>query len=340
MKIKILCTLGPASMRAEIVKELDDRGVDLFRINLSHIPLDELERSIEFLQRHSSTAICLDTNGAQVRCGVMASDVLLEKGASVRLESKIVPGTARRLTLWPPSMFEELKVGNIVSIDFDGALLRVTAVTPDSAQAQVIEQGCVKSNRAVTIQPPPRLPALTDKDVHAIELGVRLGLGHFALSFASSAEDVALLRSLVPSSAYVISKIESRAGVRQLDGIICASDAVLIDRGDLSREIPVEQVPIFQKHIIRRANTWNKPVFVATNLLESMVRNQRPTVAEANDIMNTLMDGAHGLVLASETAIGNHPIRAVDMIRRVIHAFEHSTSQLIVESAASAYDVA
>jgi pyruvate kinase len=324
-------------MRPEIVKELDARGVDLFRINLSHTPLDEVERSIRFLRQHSSTPICLDTNGAQVRCGTMEADVLLEKGASVRLESKKVLGTASRLTLWPPSIFEELEIGSSVSIDFDGALLRLTAVARDFAQAEVVEPGCVKSNRAVTIQPSPRLPALTEKDIRAIEIGVDLGLLHFALSFASSGADVARLRSLLPSSAYIISKIESREGVRQMDAIICASDAVLIDRGDLSREIPIEHVPVYQKHIIRRANTWNKPAFVATNLLESMVRNQRPTVAEANDIMNTLIDGAHGLVLASETAIGDYPIRAVDMIRRVITAFEMSTAQLIVESPASAH---
>src|SRR5262249_45321362 len=135
------------------------------------------------------------------------------------------------------------------------------------------------------------------------------------------------------------SKIESRAGVRNMDSIIAVSDAILIDRGDLSREIPIEHVPIYQKHIIRRANTWNKPVFVATNLLESMVQNRRPTVAEANDIINTLIDGAHGLVLAAETAVGAHPVHSVEMIQRLLDAFNESTARAIIEPIAPA-DVA
>jgi pyruvate kinase len=318
-------------MREDIVRALESRGVDLFRINLSHTPLAELEPAIDFLQRTSSVPICLDTEGAQVRCGRMHPDVVLAVGAQVRLCRDPLVGTADALNLWPPSAFEALAVGHEVSVDFDGALLRVTAVDDGEALTAVIEAGAVRSNKAVTVRPSPRLPALSDKDEQALAIGVRRGLRHFALSFASCAADVQLLRGLVPAGAYLISKIESRAGVRNMDAIMGLSDAVLIDRGDLSREIPIEHVPVYQKHIIRRANTWNRPVFVATNLLESMIRNTRPTIAEANDIMNTLFDGAHGLVLAAETAIGDHPLRAVDMVRRVIDAYEHSTARLITE---------
>jgi pyruvate kinase len=209
--------------------------------------------------------------------------------------------------------------------------LHVTGIGHDAAEAVVVEAGRIRSNRAVTILPSPRLPTLTEKDLRAIEIGARYGLRHFALSFATSADDVNRLRSLVPGDASIIAKIESRPGVRNMDGIIAAADAVLIDRGDLSREIAIEHVPVYQKHIIRRANTWNTPVFVATNLLESMVEHSTPTVAEANDIINTLLDGAHGLVLAAETAIGAYPIRAVDMVRRLVEAFEHSTDRLIAD---------
>jgi pyruvate kinase len=161
--------------------------------------------------------------------------------------------------------------------------------------------------------------------MQAIELGKTLGIEQFALSFAASAEDVSLFRSLLPPGAYVISKIESRAGVKNMDGIISASDAVLIDRGDLSREVPVEYVPFYQKAIVRRANRWNRPVFVATNLLESMVTKRKPTVAEANDIANTLLDGVHGLVLAAETAVGIDPVGSVEMVKRAVSAFERSS---------------
>ncbi len=333
MTPKILCTLGPASLRPDIVQALARRGVDLFRVNLSHTPLDQVARTIEFLQAQSGVPVCLDTEGAQVRCGVMEQETLLEQGRSIRLTDGDAIGNADTLTLRPRSVFGALAIGALVSVDFDGALLRVTDLAPDEARALVLEQGRVKSNRAVTIQPAPTLPAFTDKDLAAIQVGVQHGVRHFALSFASSVDDVTQLREMALPGSYLISKIESRAGVRNMDGIMSASDAVLIDRGDLSREVPIEHVPIYQKHIIRRANTWNKPVFVATNLLESMIQNRRPTVAEANDIINTLLDGAHGLVLAAETAVGAYPVRAVDMVRRLIDAYEHSSARLIIEDA-------
>lgn len=297
----------------------------MFRINMSHTPVDAIEGIVELVRRYSSRPICLDTEGAQVRCGPMAEGVELKKGARIRLASTGPVGSTTELTLWPSSAFSSLKVGSRVSIDFDGALLRVTSVDGGGADAVAVEGGQVRSNRAVNIDPAPVLPPLTTKDVEAIERGTRLGIEHFALSFASSAADVALIRGLTPRGAYIISKIESRAGVRNMNEIIAASDAVLVDRGDLSREVPLEYVPFYQKVIVSQANRASRPVFVATNLLESMVTRSRPTVAEANDIANTLIDGVHGLVLAAETAIGIDPLRTVDVIRRALRAFERSS---------------
>ena len=324
---KILCTLGPASMQPEIVAGLAARGVDLFRINLSHTPPDAVESAIEFVRKHSQTPICLDTEGAQVRCGLMESGVAMSEGQSVKLVSTQVTGTAETIMLRPASIFEELREGSVVYVDFDGAALRVTKVGAGEAEAVVIDRGGVGSNKAVTIDPPPRLPALTEDDVRSIEIGVRHGIEHFALSFANAAEDVARLRDLLPSGAYVIAKIESRRGVANVEQITGVSDAILIDRGDLSREVPIEHVPLYQKHIIRCANALSTPVFVATNLLESMLIKRTPTLAEANDIINTLYDGAHGLVLAAETAIGHHPVESVDMVIRILETFENSTGR-------------
>jgi len=180
---------------------------------------------------------------------------------------------------------------------------------------------------------------LTEKDIAAIAVGCRMGINDYALSFAASGEGVREIRELIPPSAHLISKIESRAGVSHMDEIIEASDAVLIDRGDLSREVPLEAVPYYQKAIVRRANRWHKPLYVATNLLESMVVHNRPTIAEVNDIANTLLDGAHGLVLAAETAIGLDPVGVVDMVRRAIDAFEREASGRLVEPG-SGLDVA
>jgi pyruvate kinase len=324
---RILCTVGPASLRSDVIAELDERGVDLFRINLSHTPLHALAETIEFLQRRSSTPICLDTEGAQVRSGVMTSGVSLVQGRSITLTSADVIGTAEVLPLRPASVLGELPVGSIVRVDFDCVALRVTSVTGGVVEAVVADGGRVGSNKAVTVEPPPRLPPLTGHDIESIALGVRKGIRHVALSFAGDADDVTRLRALLSPDAYVIAKIESRAGVRNVDRITSAADAVLIDRGDLSRELPIEHVPLYQKHIIRQANARNTPVFVATNLLESMVVNRTPTLAEANDIINTLVDGAHGLVLAAETAIGAHPVQSVDMVLRLVRAFEDSIAR-------------
>jgi pyruvate kinase len=330
--VQILCTLGPSSLRPDVIAGLDQRGVDLFRVNLSHTPLDAVAPTIELIQRCSATPICLDTEGAQVRCGPMAPDVVLQEGRTVQLTATGQVGTAERLGLQPRAALEALRPGNELSVDFNGALLRVTDVTLGGATALVVEGGQVRSNKAVTVDPAPGLPALTDKDTQAMAVAASLGVRHVALSFASRGEDVALIRGLAGPGATVISKIESRAGVRNMDAIISASDAVLIDRGDLSREIPLEQVPFYQKVVVRRANRWNRPVYVATNLLESMVTSRRPTVAEANDIANTCLDGVHGLVLAAETAIGVDPVGTVDMVLRVVAAFERwNTSSLLDE---------
>jgi pyruvate kinase len=322
MKVQILCTLGPSSLRADVIRGLDERGVDLFRVNLSHTPLEAVAPIVELVRECSATPICLDTEGAQVRCGVMAPDVTLPAGGTVRLTAAERVGTAEELVLTPAATLGVLAPGSRLSVDFHGALLRVTDVSPDGATAEVVEGGRVMSNKAVTVDPAPALPALTDKDVQAIAVARSLGVRHYALSFASRAEDVALIRDLAGPGATVISKIESRAGVKAMDGIISSSDAVLIDRGDLSREVPLEHVPFYQKVVVRQANRWNRPCYVATNLLESMVTSRRPTVAEADDIANTLLDGVHGLVLAAETAIGVDPVGTVDMVLRVVAAFE------------------
>ncbi len=174
------------------------------------------------------------------------------------------------------------------------------------------------------MSPAPDLPPLTEQDIASVEMGRKYGITNYALSFANCADDVELLRKYAGPDSHIISKIESKRGVINLDEILAATDEILIDRGDLSREVPLENIPLLQKAIIRKANMANTPVNVATNLLESMLSNRKPTRAEVNDIMNTLLDGANGLVLAAETAIGDHPISAVDMVLSLIERFRRS----------------
>ncbi len=330
MKIQILCTLGPASLSAGVIGQLDQAGVDLFRINLSHTRLEALQQCIDLVQSASAKPLCLDLEGAQVRCGAMAPGVALREGDPVRLTAAPVEGSAAELTLWPRSVFAALRVGTLVTIDFDGAQLRVHEVGESHAEAVVVDGGRVRSDKGVVVEPAPVLPPLTDKDRAAVALATASGIRHVALSFASSAADVDLVRSLAPG-AHVIAKIESGAGVRNMDGIINRADSVLIDRGDLSREVPLEYVPFYQKAIVRRANRWSRPVYVATNLLESMVTNRNPTIAEANDVANTLLDGVHGLVLAAETAVGRDPVGIVRMVSRMVRAFEWSNFATLLD---------
>ncbi len=332
MKIKILCTLGPASLDRPVIEGLDALGVDLYRINLSHTPTEAVASTIELVQGVSTTPICLDSEGPQVRCGMVEGEIELDEGREITLTARRVRGSRSELTLWPRTVFDVLRPDATLSIDFDGALLRIVDVDGSDARALVIRSGRVRSNKAVSLDTAVELPPLSEKDLASIEIGTRYGIRHYALSFATRAEDVLRLRGLAPEGSHIIAKIESKAGVRQMDAIIDASDSVLIDRGDLSREIPLEQVPYYQKAIARRANRWNRPVYVATNLLESMVTNRLPTIAEANDIANTLLDGVHGLVLAAETAVGRDPVGAVEMVLRAVQAFDRANDARLLEA--------
>jgi pyruvate kinase len=322
--INVLCTLGPSSLNRQVIERLQDRHVDLFRINLSHTPLDKVEETVGIIQSFSSTPICLDTEGAQVRTGVMEENVAVSDRQHVRLTADTVVGTGDCLSLTPPSVFEELQPNNLIGLDFDGVVLLVLSADASGAETVVLNGGKVGSNKAVVIDPAPKLSPLADDDIAAVEIGRNMGITNFALSFANTAEDVALLRRYAGPDSNIISKIESKRGVRNLDEILVETDEILIDRGDLSREVPLENIPFLQKAIIRKGNMAKKPVNVATNLLESMIVNRKPTRAELNDITNTLLDGANGLVLAAETAIGNHPVGAVDMVLSMIERFRRS----------------
>ena len=322
--IKMLCTLGPASLTPQVIQRLTDRGVACFRINLSHTALDQLEDYIQLIRTYSSVPICIDTEGAQVRSGPMKPGVVLKDRHKLTLSPGRGLGEEKQIFLWPESVVRHLQPGDIVAVDFDSVLLLVETVAASQITAVVLNGGSVGSNKAVNIYPPRPLPALSEKDVASIAIAQRYGISDYALSFANTAEDVVALRRLTGASSFIIAKIESQSGVRHLDTILDAADAILIDRGDLSREVPLENVPLLQKAIIRKANSRNRPVFVATNLLESMLLSRKPTRAELNDVTNTLIDGANGLVLAAETAIGKQPVVAVDILASLIERYKKS----------------
>lgn len=288
---------------------------------MSHTSINQLVHDIEIIQKYSEIPICIDSEGAQIRTGTMSKGTTLKDRQMIKVMANTGMGSEKQIILRPTIGTYQISIGDIITVDFDSVLLIVTKIKKKYLEAIVINGGSVDSNKAVTIFPSPELPVLSEKDVEAIKIGMKMGIRNFALSFANSSEDVILMRSLVGSVSSIISKIESRKGVRNLDNILKVSDAILIDRGDLSREVPLENIPLLQKLIIRKANSTNTPVYVATNLLESMMTNKKPTRAELSDVMNTLMDGANGLVLAAETAIGQEPIAVVDMLRALIKRY-------------------
>ena len=320
--IKIICTLGPASFDNQVLTQLDELGVTMFRLNLSHTPLEELEQRIQSITDTTSVPLCIDTEGAQIRTGRISNGVIeLRHGDSVNLVREDIEGDGASFALTPPEVFDELQAGTMLSVDYNAALLLVVERGADSARAQVLSGGRVGSNKGVTADQNITLPAISQGDRQAIEIALKHGIDQFALSFAHHESSVSAIRQLVGQSATVISKVESQAALNGIEGIIKASDAILIDRGDLSREIPVEHLPFFQKRIINKAHQFPIPVYVATNLLESMVSSPYPSRAEVSDIMSTLLDGANGLVLAAETAIGRYPGRCVAMVKRLVNQY-------------------
>jgi len=325
--VDILCTLGPSSMNDQVIRRLSDMGVTLFRINLSHTSIEDLDQIIEYIRERTSVPICIDTEGAQIRTSTFSeTTVTLREHSFVRVSTNYTIGSMHQFNLYPKDVVNLLEVDDFLTIDFDSALVQVVEAKTNNVTFRVINGGRIGSNKAVTINRNIKFPPLTDKDLRAISIGKEKGIKHFALSFTNSGSDVKLIRELAGRNSFIISKIESRLGLSNLEEICKLSDAILIDRGDLSREIAVEKIPIAQKIIINNANKLEKKTYVATNLLESMVSTPTPTRAEINDVYNTLLDGASGLVLAAETAIGQYPIECVRMISQVISEFKRFRS--------------
>ncbi|MBT8250874.1 MAG: sulfate adenylyltransferase, partial [Acidimicrobiia bacterium] len=284
-ELKILCTLGPASMDPRTIQRLEQSGATLFRINLSHTEPADLPRLIKIIRSATDVPICLDTEGAQIRTGrFVDGQITLRDHALVKVHKKRVPADDKNFNFYPPESVEMLVPGDFVRLDFNSALAQVVSCDDEAVVMRVLQGGPVGQNKAVVIERDLSLPPLTAKDVKALAIGRDLGITHFALSFANKGEDVLEIRTHVGNDAFVISKIESRGGVQNLEEIASHSDALLIDRGDLSRQVPIELLPQAQKSLIKRGNAANTPVYVATNLLESMVSSSTPTRAEVNDI--------------------------------------------------------
>jgi len=327
MSKEIWCTLGPASLNDRVIGRLEEFGVSLFRLNLSHTKLEKVAEIVEFIQTRTKVPVCLDSEGAQVRTSDLAGGkVVVRENNTIRIHFKRVPGDATDMNLNPENIAKQLEVGDLLKIDAE-VLAQVTAIESEWVVLWVLNGGEIGQNKAVTVlERDLIMPAMTEKDRKALAIGNKMGVRHVALSFANRAADVDEVRALVGLDTMITSKIECLNGLHNLPEITAKSDALLIDRGDLSRQVNIEKIPALQKDIIRHAKVAGKRIYVATNLLESMVTSPNPTRAEVNDVFNTLMDGADGLVLAAETAIGAFPVSAAMMVRKVMREYENKQS--------------
>lgn len=316
---KILVTIGPASIKEEIITELAKHNLYLLRINLSHTDLNDLEDFINTIKSKTDIPICLDSEGAQIRNQKMENgSTYFEKDSVVKVHYDGCMGDPCNISFTPVGIAKDFVVGDVIFIDFDSVSIMVIEKNRNYCMAKVLQPGIVGSNKAADLNRDFCLPSLTEKDRQAFKIGKEMGVRNFALSFANTKYDVEMVKTIVGKDSDIISKIESKAGLANLKDILEVTDEILIDRGDLSRQVSIEKIPFLQRRIISLARIYDKPVYVATNLLESMVKSRNPSRAEVNDIVSTILMGSDGLVLAAETAIGSNPLLAVEVVAKII----------------------
>ena len=339
-KIKIICTLGPASFSKPILKLLSKEKVDIFRINLSHTNTDQIEKKIKYLKQNNIKNICIDTEGAQIRTTRTKKIYFIKKNSKIKIYNKNnhchCDGNKNNLSddkkiyLYPYFDLNYLKVGTKIDIGFNSLSIKVVKKNSlkEYLLCKVLNEGYLDSKKGVHIHSKINLPCLTQKDRYALKLARELRIKYYAISFVNSHKDLEEVKKITGNNSFIISKIETENAIINLDKITKNSDALLIDRGDLSRYVPIEKIPIAQENIINRSIKLSKPTYVATNLLESMIKENQATRAESHDIYSTLKEGAKGLVLAAETAIGKNPIECVRFIKRCITVYKRNKNEV------------
>jgi len=324
-KTKIIVTLGPATNTEEDLRKIKDKGVDFVRINMSHSSIDDLRYFID-LSKKVEIPFIIDTEGSQVRTGDLSTNTItLEDNAEVLIYSENIIGNKEKINLKPTHVVKQLDVGDLIHVDFDTVILRISdasTINDGYIKAKAVTGGTLGKNKAVILDTASgkkiTLPTLSEKDYQSIQVGLEEGIGHIAASFVRSGNAVDEVRRATQNTMKIISKVECIDALEDLNEILKKSDYILIDRGDLSKEIPIEKIPFTQKIILNRAKKYGTDVFVATNLLETMTDKKKPTRAEVHDVINTIVDGASGLILAGETAVGKYPMACINMLNKLI----------------------
>ncbi len=326
-KTKIVVTVGPASESVEMLEKLLREGMNIMRLNFSHGDVAEHQSRLDnFRTAQKNTGIAgevlQDLAGPKIRLGDFTNDeVELVVGEKIIITTEQVPGDVHRVSVNYPQFPREVKVGEAVMLDDGRKKLQVEKIDGEDVTCTVVIGGKIKSRRGVNL-PDSKLSvkALTEKDIKDIDFGVTNRLDYVALSFVREASDITELRDLLTArglTTKIIAKIETPQAIAHIDAIISATDGAMVARGDLGIEEPYEKVPMFQKMIIKKCNEAGKFVITATQMLESMVENPVPTRAEVSDIADAILEGTNALMLSEETALGAHPVEAVQVMTRV-----------------------
>src|SRR5580658_94757 len=328
-RTKIIATLGPASSTPEVLARLFQAGADVFRLNFSHGTHEDHAKRFAMIrdleQRFDRPiGILADVQGPKLRVGRFAGGrAHLQTGRPFRLDLNATPGDSNRVNLPHPEIIEAASIGMTLLID-DGKLrLRVVHKRPDALETEVVVGGPISDHKGVNVPDVVLpIPALTEKDRDDLEFAVTHGANYIGLSFVQRPQDVAEAKELIGGRAWTMVKLEKPRALDNLDAILELTDAVMVARGDLGVELPPEEVPLAQKRIVRLARQLGKPVVVATQMLESMITAPAPTRAEASDVATAVFDGADAVMLSGETAAGQYPFEAVNMMDRIVARVE------------------
>jgi len=335
-KTKIVATLGPACSTREVLKEMIDAGVNVFRVNFSHADYDDVKFKIDTIRSLNeefgyTTAILADLQGPKLRVGVMKDDVVVNPGDMITFQTaEDVPGTASRVYMNYKAFPADVNPGEKILLD-DGKLMFEAVSTDGTSEVlcRVIQGGPLKSKKGVNLpNTKVSLPALTKKDIKDAIFACACEVDWIALSFVRTPKDLEELQDLIAEhSSYkipIIAKIEKPEAVENIDKIVAFCDGLMVARGDLGVEVPAHEVPLIQKKLVNRAKTARIPVIIATQMMETMITSLTPTRAEVNDVANSVMDGADAVMLSGETSVGNYPVQVIEKMTQIIEAVEDS----------------